>query len=163
MVGLNRKAVVTANDIGDVGVQLNVGTVVFAARHQQVDDVLGRGVAKQLTVIAFVIGDGVVLNHFDEVVLGEAFQRRDAKARILRHVIVRGCEQIGKIAAPTTGNPDLFADIFGVVEHRHPPPPFRCDARAHQTGGARADDEGVKTLIVWGHGLVRMQFGNTES
>jgi hypothetical protein len=51
--------------------------------------------------------------------------------------------QIGEVAAPAAGNQDLLAGLARMVQHHHaaPVPPGR--ERAHQAGGAGAQDDDI--------------------
>ena len=100
--------------------------------HQQVDDLTGRAVAEKLSQSLLVPGDSRLVDPSDEIVLGEAAERRQRESRICREEALRGDLQVGEIAPPPARDADFLARRLGVVQYQHPPPaPRRLNPR-HQ-------------------------------
>ena len=56
---------------------------------EEIDDLLGRTIAKKLAAGFFVIGDAVLFDEGDEIVLCVAGEGRNTKARVVGEKIIR--------------------------------------------------------------------------
>ena len=122
----------------DAGLYVNPARLV----EQHIDNLLGRAVAKQLAMIAFVIGNVVLFDQRDEIVLGVAGQRRDAKTGIGRQKIGWGQVEVGEVGASTAGNPDLLPHLGGPLQQQYTASAlvrFHCTHQASRPG-AKDDD-----------------------
>ena len=72
--------------------------------------------------------------------------------RIGREEIRRRGAGVGEVAAAAAGDQDLLADAVGVLDHQHAPAALAGGDRAHQAGGAAADDQRVERFS---HGFAR--------
>src|ERR1700676_599251 len=71
-----------------------------------------------------------------------------AKTRIGREKIRRAGVQIGKIASPASGNPDLLARVSGLLKQQHPMSAPAGDSGAHQARGPGPEYDDVMTVRV---------------
>src|SRR5450432_511914 len=70
-----------------------------------------------------------------------------AKTRIGRQKIRWSRVQIGKIAAPAAGNPDLLARLCCLLKQQHPMSAPAGDASAHQARGPCPEYDDVVDLL----------------
>ncbi len=94
--------------------QINPGSPALCQQHG--DDLARRAVAEQLPEGFFVIGDVMLFDQGDEVVLGVAGQGRFAEMRIVGKEAFRCAAQIGEIASPAAGDEDFLSRLIGVVQ-----------------------------------------------
>ena len=120
----------------------HAGRCAFVEQHAH--DLLRRIVAEQLAEFLLVIGDAMALDQRDEIGRRVARQRRLAEMRIRRKEIRRRRAGVGEIAAAAAGHQDLLADPVGMLDHQHAPAAPTGRDRAHQAGGAAADDHRIE-------------------
>jgi len=113
-------------------------------------NVLRRPVAEQLAQFLLVIRDAVLFHHGDEVRGGVAGEGRLGKVRVGGKKVLRRGVKIREIAASAARNQDLLANAFGPLHDDHAAAPLAGLDRAHQTGRAASQHNGVISLI---HGL----------
>ena len=76
----------------------------------------------------------------DEVRRRIAGQRRFREVRIRGEEIFRLAMDIGEIASAAAGDEDFLAGAIGVLDHRDAASAFAGLDRAHQPGGAAAEN-----------------------
>ena len=128
---------------GDGAARLDMRGGSAALGGQHLRDVACRAVAEQLAQRLLVIGNAVLLHQADEVRRGIARQRRLGEVRVGGEEVLRPCVQVGEVAAPAAGDEDFPADPGIVFEHGDAAPAPPGFDRAHQPGGAGADDQNV--------------------
>ena len=79
------------------------------------DDLLGTVVAKQLPVVAFMIGNVVFFQQADEVLRCEARQCGTTKMGILGQIVFWFDLSVGEVAASSTRYADFFCKFVCVV------------------------------------------------
>ena len=55
---------------------------------------------------------------------------------------------VGEVASTATGDEDLFADAFGMIEQHDTPSAAACFDCAHHAGSARSQDYDISLLHV---------------
>lgn len=118
-----------------------------AVAAQQINDRLGRIVAKQLPVIAFVVSDATPFNTGDKIPGGEARECRATKMRIAGKVIRRTNLSVGEIATPATGDADALADALGMIDKQNMPSTDTSLSGAHHTGRTGTDYDDIETHL----------------
>ena len=78
----------------------------------------------------------------------KAAQRGVAKTRIGREKIRGAGVQIGEIAAPASGNPDLLARVSGLLKQQRLTAALTGDSSAHQARGPSPENNDVMTVRV---------------
>ena len=73
-----------------------------------------------------------------------ATQSRACKPWVFAHKALDARVQIGEIAAPTSRDPNLLTELFGVVDERHAQTPLAGNSSAVHAGRACANDQNIK-------------------
>src|SRR5271157_5941834 len=109
MVAGAQHKLVGARDFADRQLceDLYPGGTTFLLEHG--DDLLRRSVAEKLAQGLLVIGNAVPLDQGYEISRGVPRQRRFRKVRVGRKEMLGLAVQVGKVAAPASGNENLFA------------------------------------------------------
>ena len=71
---------------------------------------------------------------------------RFREMRILREEVLRPAMQVGKVAAPSTGDEDFFARPFCPFQNGNVPSPSAGFNGAHQSGRAAANNECIEAM-----------------
>src|SRR5690606_23484157 len=108
--------------------------------------------------LLLVVGNAVALDQLDEVRRRVARQRRLAEVRVRGDVVAGAGAGVGEVAASAAGHEDLLADAVGVLEHARAQPAATGGDRAHEAGGAAADDQDV-AVVAHGRRLSRRGAG----
>ena len=133
--------------LGDGLAEPQVDAARRAFGQQHGDDGARRAVAEQLPQRLLVEGDPVAADEIDEVGLRVAAQRRRAEVRVAGQEAVGRRGEVGEIAAPAAGDEDLGAGLVGVLEQQDLAAALAGGQRAHQPGGAGAEDDGVERRV----------------
>ena len=147
MIGAHREAV-RLLDACCAMADAHLDAACLALGQQHGHDLPRRAVAEQLAQRLLVPGDAVLFDQGDEVVLGVAGQGRLAEVRVGRQERLGPRVQVGEIAAATTGDQDLLADLVGMLQHQHPAPALAGALRAHQARPAGPNDNHVELALV---------------
>ena len=145
--GQHKAAVVAARHAVDGAAQAAGDAAVGAFGVEQVDDLLGAVVAKQLAEGFFVVGDAVAFDQLDKVPLAVLRQRRAHKVRVGGQIALGVDVEIGEVAAAAARDADFFGQFVAVVQHQHAPAALPGHAGAHQAGGAGAHHDYIIRLL----------------
>lgn len=126
-----------------VAVSFNDCTGLLAFGAEQGDNVLRGMVTKQLPVSFFVVGDVMLFNQGNKIMLRIARQCRFAEMGIDRKVIGGIDLEIGEVTAPATRHQYFLADLVRTFEHHYLAAPFSCGNCTHQPGGTRTDHNDI--------------------
>jgi hypothetical protein len=88
----------------------------------------------------------VLLDHGDDVCGCEAGERGFCEVRIFGEKIFRAAVDVGEVAPAASGDQDLLADAFRVVQQNYAPSAPSCLDRAHHAGSARAENYDINFL-----------------
>ena len=127
----------------DAGCELDAYAGGRAFGQQQVEDVVGGAVAKELAKGLLVPGDAVRFDHGEEVLRGEAGEGGLGKVRVGGEEVFRGGIAIREVAAAAAGDEDLLAGTLVRLEDEDAAPAASRLNGAHKAGGAGAEDEDV--------------------
>lgn len=127
-----------------VGFEPELRACLLHLRSQHGDDVFCRRVAEQLAEGFFMVGDAVFGHQRDEIPLRVTAERGFGEMRVLAEELRWRRAGVGKVAAPTARDADLFAWCFGVV---HDQDAGACVACCHHASGTGPED---KRLIMHG-------------
>ena len=89
-------------------------SVAFGLEHR--NNVLGGTVAKQLTLVLFMISNAMALHQTEEILRRVARQRALAEVWILGQEIRRSGIEIGEVATTATGDADFFRQPAGMID-----------------------------------------------
>ena len=90
-----------------------------------------------------MISDTVLLDQRNEIVLGKSTQCGFTEMRITGQKIRRRCVQIGEIAAPATGNPDLLRRALCLLDYTDTSTAAASNTCAHQAGRPCTEDQHI--------------------
>ncbi len=113
---------------------------------QHGDDVVGGAVAEELSEGLFVVADSMSLDHGDDVCGCEAGEGGFGEVRIFGEKIFGAGVDVGEVASAASGDQDLLADAFGVVEQDNPAATAAGLDCAHHAGGARSQNYDINLL-----------------
>ncbi len=68
---------------------------------------------------------------------------------------------IGEITASAAGDENLFPDALGMLKNGYPASALPGLDRAHQTGGASAENDGI-VVLDWRHDAIVMRAGEAS-
>jgi hypothetical protein len=88
------------------------------------------------------------LDHRDDVCRCKASQRGFCEVRIFGEEVFCAAVDIGEVASTATGDEDLFANAFGVIEQHDAPSAAACFNCTHHAGSARSQDYDISLLHV---------------
>ncbi len=83
----------------------------------------------------------------NEIGGGIAGEGRFGKMRVGGDKVLRGAIDVGEVAASAAGDENLFPDAGSVVEQAYPAATLAGLDGAHQSGGAGAQNDGIKSLF----------------
>ena len=85
------------------------------------DDLLGGAIAKELAESFLVVPDAVLLDKGDEVRRRVTGEGGLGEVRICRQEVFRAGVEVGEIAPAATGDEDLLAGFFRMIQEDHTP------------------------------------------
>ena len=110
---------------------------------QDLDQVIGAAVTKQLAFVFFMEGHTVLGQQGGEVAGRVARQRRAAEVGVLAQKVFVGCARVelavGEVGPSAPRDADFFGHFGAVVQDQNAQTPLRGHARTKQTRGACAD------------------------
>src|SRR5262249_40156088 len=120
----------------------HAGIATFAKQH--VDDDLRRRITEELTELLFVKINSMLLQQLEEIARCVARQSGLMKTGVVRNEMIGSREGVREVAPAATGDLDFPAHRFVVLEHDDATSAFARFDRAHEAGGAAADDDDIK-------------------
>jgi hypothetical protein len=90
-----------------------------------------------------MIADAVLLNESEKIPWSESGEGRATKIRIPGEVIARARAEVSKVASPSSGNSDLFANPVIVFEKSDRPPSLARHQGTHEAGGSSTENDDV--------------------
>ena len=116
-------------------------------------------VAEELAKRLLVIADVMSIHQRDHVFRREAGERGLGEVRIFGEEVFGAGVKVGKVAAATPGDQNLFAGTVGMVDQRNTATALASFHGTHQTCGACSQDDDVEALGI-GHTSILRGAGN---
>ena len=90
-----------------------------------------------------MILNAVLFDQLDKILRAVTGQGGAAKVRILREEIFRLGVEVGKVAAPATGDANFFAELVIMIDEQYPFAPLPRHPRTHHACSTSTDDDDV--------------------
>jgi hypothetical protein len=119
----------------------------FACSHFRYPHRLCGAVTEKLSESFFVVSNAVLFDQCDEVGRCVSRERGFGEVRIVGNKVFRLAVQVGEVAAPTTGDQDLFAYAPSAFQHYDARSALPCLHGAHETRRAAAENDDVKFVF----------------
>ena len=120
---------------------LHMAAITFDFKHL---NNFGRAVvAEQLAKGFFMKLNAVLFDQLDKIMRAVTGQGGAAEVRILREEIFRLGAEVGKVAAPATGDTNFFAELVIVIDEQYPFATLPGHPCTHHAGSTRTDDDDI--------------------
>src|SRR5262249_54005397 len=112
-------------------------------RQEHFEDSASTAVAKKLAELLFVVGNGVALDHRNEVLGSEAGEGGTGKVRVGGDEVFRCGVEVGEVTAAAAGDEYLLAGRVAALEDEDAATARAGHEGAHEAGCAGAEDDDV--------------------
>lgn len=123
---------------------MDSGFGTFALEHG--DDVVSGAVAEELAEGFFVIADVMLFNERDELRWGEAGECGLGEVGVVGEEVFCTGVDVGEVAAASSGDEDLLACFFGVIDEEDASSAAACFDGAHEACGTCSEDDCMECL-----------------